>query len=117
MNRRIIKFRVWGDFGNSSGEFTYIYHCGHHNPSLNDILTQKEFIFQQFTGLKDKNDNEIYEGDIVRTDEAGWIAEVIYDRDCFMCSDKQGGFSTFCQWEKFEVIGNIFENKELLKNE
>lgn len=69
-----------------------------------------------YIGLKDKNSKEIYEGDIVLTDEANWIAQVIYRRDCFMCIGLDGkGFSCECNWEKFEVIGNIYENPELLK--
>ena len=75
----------------------------------------------QYTGLKDKtrtpehpNGKEIYKGDIVRTDEAGWVAKVKYRRDLFICIDLKGGFSTHCNWEDFEIIGNIYENKELL---
>lgn len=68
----------------------------------------------QFTGLLDKNSKEIWEGDIVLTDEADWIGEVIFNHGMFMCRDKKGGFASFCNWDKFEVIGNIYENPELL---
>lgn len=74
-----------------------------------------DFIVCQCTGLKDKSGKKIYEGDIVQTNEAGWVAEVIYKIDGFFCIDNIGGFSTQCQWGEFEIIGNIYENPELLE--
>jgi uncharacterized phage protein (TIGR01671 family) len=67
--------------------------------------------------IKDKNGKEIYEDDIVMTDEAGWIAQVIFSWDGFICEKKNAGFSTLCNWEGFEVLGNIYENPEKLEGE
>lgn len=75
-------------------------------------------ILMQFTGLKDKNGKEIYEGDIFQDEEDGSCEFVEWDNEF-------GGWSTqawysvgeFAQAaERLEVIGNIYENPELLNN-
>lgn len=76
---------------------------------------------QQYTGLNDANGVEIYEGDIVK-DDCGLIGNVTYSSEEY---DGIAGFMVFDVydglqnrdgfWHLVEVIGNIYENPELLE--
>jgi uncharacterized phage protein (TIGR01671 family) len=76
-------------------------------------------VLMQFTGLRDKNGREIYEGDIV----AGWfnnqkiVGQVFYGSNAAFFIQRKGllGISLINADIWLEVIGNIYENPELLK--
>lgn len=72
----------------------------------------------QFTGLYDKNGEEIYEGDILKGVFYGYLFE--RDNKIFTVkwNEKDAGFlANYFEPSKCEIIGNIFDNPELLKGE
>ncbi len=99
---REIKFRAWFV---CTKEMVYNYVALHCDFS--------EFIPMQYTGLKDKNGKEIYEGDRVRYEtgnsDGQFIAEnVTYNGGAFYPVCTQPG-------KTFEIIGNICENPEFVE--
>lgn len=128
---REIKFRAWheqsktmimppGIYDSEVGPYTMtfdgrIYSAGFY----------KDFQLMQYTGLKDKNGKEIYEGDLIKLgnprktflpiEEDNAVGEVIFSYGSFNVFDTP--LSDVTDWHECEVIGSIYENPELINKE
>lgn len=140
--QRQIKFRVWNKkrsfFDNEfiitqDGEIC----CSPLGESL-FFINGNDYVVQQFTGLFDKNNKEIYEGDVVKTDPDHSVAKLKARRESEECTEYtkgqvrwvNEGFMVCQEYIRatriseysacgccpcgLEIIGNIFENPELL---
>lgn len=89
------------------------------------VFDLKDVELMQFTGLLDKNGNEIYEGNIVREENINAIWEVYYDEeeawfwlrkpDEVLGQWNCGEDPAYPHWEESEIVGNIYKNPDLLR--
>ena len=118
MNNRIIKFRAWNkDFKTMGRPFTLQDAIG--SREVNGVNTCG-IDYMQFTGLIDKNGKEIYEGDILQYidgDNSPELYQVIFSNGNFiLASLEDAEYDEYIgDFDPKEVIGNIYENPELLK--
>ena len=128
---REIKFRAWHKDLKKMfkiGQITLEKGTWNFEPNDRDFIGmsipfQPSFVLMQYTGLHDKNGKEIYEGDIVRiivNNNIEKICKVEFKNGIFgvMFSKNKDltAFPHFCN-TTFEVIGNIYDNPELLGGE
>ena len=134
---RVIKFRIWDSYNkrfftkeNRNGcsiddgmeyqdEVNTVFDCFFNSLSIlqgRGGWDNGRFIIQQFTGRKDKNGKEIYEGDIVNgkipfDNIKNQVVEYRPQKAVFVLS-KWGTY--LMDVGKLEIIGNIFENPSLI---
>lgn len=148
---REIKFRVWDQENNKFFEPTYEAYQGKledlsidlsgelmmrtiENPAIHESLFPNRFIINQYTGLKDKKEVEIYEGDIIKNHWFNVYKKFIGDiwivkfgehdtsEDYYASSaygwygeNRSGRVCSLVQLPgEIEVIGNIYKNSELI---
>ena len=151
---REIKFRAWDSFNNimiQNDRILKIYFVrSNHIPNLVVYSTRNienrteirekdkqccnEFELMQYTGLKDKNGKEIYEGDIILWKDKspmsdGTLNEIVevFWSDEFLKWSIKGNLNNaktyiadlydYSNTEEIEIIGNIYVNKELIRDE
>ena len=122
---REIKFRIWSIRDNvfvkdnrvaicANG---YIIRWDYDLEELEYIHDHNNFIKSQYTGLKDKNGKEIFEGDILKFEdgEGFYLEQVIYKGGAFYAVNLQDENLLYEVNDIDFIVGNKFENPELLK--
>jgi uncharacterized phage protein (TIGR01671 family) len=122
---RDFKFRAWH---RTRKYMTWTYPIDTFYEKVDGLAEDNEWEIMQYTGLDDENCKEIYEGDILQYDTEDGIvtAQVVFKVDDDEDAHISGFYTEFIRIEDypedqadapiyFKVIGNIYENPELLE--
>ncbi|MMZ58247.1 YopX protein [compost metagenome] len=123
---RPIKFRAWDVFAKEMDYEVTIDPDGKvaaFNPLDGQYVrgfSEDEKVLMQYTGLKDRNGKEIYEGDILRDDRGIGEVEWVQEHCAYMIFTKEPSFYYHMESDgvlkNTEIIGNIYENTSLLED-
>lgn len=118
MTQRPIKFRAWD---RKQKRFDTCRNGGDHlefsldKNGISELSERGYKVYQQFTGLHDKNGKEIWEGDLIG--EPGFVMEIVFEDGAFRIGiDPAIDFisARSRRGNATELIGNVFENPDLL---
>lgn len=115
-----IKFRAWDKVDLKLREVVGIsFYHGAISTKLNDEEYLQDnsdrFDLMQYTGLTDKNGVEIYEGDIITSEDNFNKGKLVYRYGCFQIKYGREKYKLLINTAYPEVIGNIYQHKDLLK--
>ena len=83
------------------------------------MVSAEDLVLMQSTGLRDKNGKEIFEGDIVKMSKDVYSEPTYYEvvrhrGGAYRLESKQHGCELWLRHTDCEIVGNVYENKELL---
>lgn len=136
---RELKFRAWRNIDGRLRRYVFspfayeypdpdepVFHAEHGVNDIRDFMPLADII-EQYTGLRDKNGKEIYEGDIIHRGALPKVnvfrnSVIRFDEESvgFIATSTRNGARTLFNGhtcDEIEVIGNIHENPELLEEE
>lgn len=134
---RETKFRAWIKTGNETGEYVKpmtIQQMIHSKKSTFSLKQLNDLVdFEQFTGLKDVNGKDVYEGDILhfgsmwcvgdecdpREEEHTGFVEYLPDHASYVvnCDDGVYTLEELASFDGYSIQGNVHENHELLEED